>query len=270
MMNIEFGRTEGYQGDYKNANFELAGKKAIVTGGAKGIGKAAVKGYVEQFVDVAIVDIDIDESYKTAEEFNEMRRGKVIVVPCDVTKPDQVSTMVETVLKEFGRIDACFNNAGIAINEPAESMKYESWLKLMDINLNAVFLVAQAVGRVMIKQREGSIINTASMSGYVVNFPQPQVGYNASKAAVIQLSKSLAVEWVRHNVRVNSLSPGYIYTEMTCKGKEEWRTVWETSCPMQRMGYPQELVGAILYLSSDYSKFMSGQDMLIDGAFSAV
>ncbi len=269
-MNMEFGRTEGFQGDYMNANFELQGRKAIVTGGAKGIGKAAVKGLAEQYVDVALVDIDAQWAQKTVEEINAIGRGKVFFVSCDVTKPDAVKAMVQTVVEKFGRIDICFNNAGIAINQPAEEMSYENWMKLMDLNLNAVFLVAQAVGNVMIKQKSGSIINTASMSGRVVNFPQPQVGYNASKAAVMQLSKSMAVEWVRHNVRVNSLSPGYIYTEMTCLGKEEWRKVWEENCPMLRMGYPQELVGMLLYLSSDYASFLTGQDILIDGAFSAV
>ena len=196
--------------------FMLTGKKAFVTGGARGIGKSASIAMAQAGADIAIVDKDIEEAEKTAKEIAAYG-VKAIAVKADVTNPDDVNKMIETILSAFGTIDIAFNNAGICINEKAEEMSYESWRKVIDINLTGVFLTAQAAGRVMIKNRKGSIINTASMSAHIVNYPQPQCAYNASKAGVIMLTKSLALEWAPYNVRVNSISPGYIATEMTKK-----------------------------------------------------
>jgi len=250
-------------------NFDIRGKKAIVTGGARGIGKSIAEGFAKAGADVAIVDIDIDEAKKTAEKIKQAG-VKVIAIKTDVTKPDQVSAMVREVVEEFGRIDICFNNAGICINEKAEEMSYESWCRVIDVNLTAVFLVAQAVGRVMIKQGGGSIINTASMSAHIVNIPQPQCAYNASKAGVIQLTKSLAVEWMPYNVRVNCISPGYIFTAMTLSAPDEWKKTWLDLSVARRMGKPEELLGAVIYLASDASSFTTGADIIIDGAFTCV
>jgi len=247
-------------------DFSIKGKKAIITGGARGIGKSVAVAFVQAGADVAIVDIDIDEASKTVSELAAMG-GRAIAVGTDVTDPDQVNMMVSEVKSAFGRIDICFNNAGASCNEPAEDMAYASWLKIIDLNLNAAFLVAQAVGRVMIAQGSGSIINTASMSAHIVNQPQPQCAYNAAKAAVIQLTKSLAVEWVQRGVRVNSISPGYISTDMTLGAPAEWKERWMDLSPAKRMGTPEELTGAVVYLASDAASFTTGTDIIIDGAF---
>jgi len=248
--------------------FKLNGKKAFVTGGARGIGKCAAIALAEAGVDVAIVDWDIQEAEKTAKEL-EAYGGKSIAVKADVTNPDDVNKMIATILEAFGTIDIAFNNAGICINEKAEDMSFESWKKVIDVNLTGVFLTSQAAGRVMIKNGKGSIINTASMSGHIVNLPQPQCAYNASKAGVIMLTKSLAIEWAPYHVRVNSISPGYIATEMTLKATE-WIPSWLEASPVKRMGNPEELQGAIIYLASDASTFTTGSDMVIDGAFTCI
>ena len=246
----------------------LNGKKAFVTGGARGIGKSASIAMAQAGADVAIVDRDIDEAKKTAREL-ESYGIRSIAVQTDVTNPDDVNKMIETILKAFGTIDIAFNNAGICINESAQDMSYESWKKVIDVNLTGVFLTAQAAGRVMIKNRSGSIINTASMSGHIVNYPQPQCAYNASKAGVIMLTKSLAVEWAPYNVRVNSISPGYIATEMTKKATQ-WIPGWIESTPVKRMGDPEELQGIIVYLASDAATFTTGADIVVDGAFTCL
>lgn len=248
--------------------FKLKGKKAYVTGGARGIGKCAAIALAQAGADIAIVDWDIQEAEKTAKEL-EVYGVKTIAVKTDVTKPDDVDRMIDAILKAFGTIDIAFNNAGICINEKAEEMSFEAWKKVIDVNLTGVFLTSQAVGRVMIKNGKGTIINTASMSGHIVNYPQPQSAYNASKAGVIMLTKSLAVEWAPHNVRVNSISPGYIATEMTLKAIN-WIPSWVESTPVKRMGNPEELQGAIVYLASDVSTFTTGSDIVVDGAFTCI
>lgn len=248
--------------------FQLNGKKAFVTGGARGIGKSAAIALAQSGADVAIVDRDLDEAMKTTKEI-ESYGIKAIAVKADVTNPDDVNQMIATILDAFGTIDIAFNNAGICINEKAEDMSFESWKKVIDVNLTGVFLTSQAAGRVMIKNGKGSIINTASMSGHIVNLPQPQCAYNASKAGVIMLTKSLAIEWAPYHVRVNSISPGYIATEMTLKATE-WIPSWLEASPVKRMGNPEELQGAIIYLASDASTFTTGSDMVIDGAFTCI
>ena len=176
--------------------------------------------------------------------------------------------MCREMAEEMGRIDIAFCNAGISINVPAEEMTYEQWRKVIDINLTGVFLTATAAGRYMIRQGGGSIINTASMSGHIVNIPQPQVAYNASKAGVIMLTKSLAVEWADKNVRVNSISPGYIMTDLI-RG-HELIPRWTELSPSSRMGNPEELQGVALYLASDASSFTTGSDFVVDGAYTCV
>ena len=247
----------------------LDGKAIFVTGGARGIGKSVATAFAEAGANLAIVDIDIEEAKKTAEEIAQANGVQAIAIQTDVTNPEEVDAMVAEVVATFGKLDAAFCNAGICINVAAEEMTYAQWKKVIDINLNGVFLTAQAAGKVMLKQGFGSIINTASMSAHIVNVPQPQCAYNASKAAVIMLTKSFAVEWAKKNVRVNSLSPGYIGTELINSQPHLVPLIeeWNAMAPLGRLGKPEELQAICVYLAGDTSSFTTGSDFVIDGAF---
>lgn len=247
----------------------LDGKAAFVTGGARGIGKSIAIALAEAGAAVAIVDMDLPESEKTAEELKQMG-APTVALACDVTDPAQVKNMVNEVVKAFGKLDIAFCNAGICLNIPASEMTYEQWKKVTTVNLDGVFLTAQAAGRQMLKQGTGgSIVNTASMSAHIVNVPQPQCAYNASKAGVIQLTKSLAIEWAKEGIRVNSISPGYIGTELTLNSPNLQPLIaqWNQMAPLGRMGKPEELQAIAVYLAGDASPFTTGSDFVVDGAF---
>lgn len=247
----------------------LDGRSIFVTGGARGIGKSVATAFAEAGADLAIVDVDIDEAKKTAAELAEKNNVRAIAIKTDVTDPGQVDAMVKEVVDTYGKLDAAFCNAGICINVAAEEMSFEQWKKVIDINLTGVFLTAQAAGKQMLKQGKGSIINTASMSGHIVNVPQPQCAYNASKAGVIQLTKSMAVEWATKGVRVNCISPGYIGTELITNDKNLTSLIekWNEMAPMHRLGKPEELQAICVYLAGDASSFTTGSDFVVDGAF---
>lgn len=260
-------RKEGDMGIIEN--MRLDGKAIYVTGAASGIGKCAAMAFAEAGADVAIVDINLEGAQKVADEIAEKTGSKTIAIECDVTKQDQVEAMVAKVVDTYGKLDACYNNAGIAVNAPAEEMTLAQWQKVIDINLTGVFLCATAAGRVMLKQGYGSIINTASMSGHIVNVPQPQCGYNASKAGVSLLTKSLAVEWAKKGVRVNCISPGYIGTDLIMSRDDLKPLIgqWNAMAPMGRLGKPEELQSILVYLAGDTSTFTTGSDIIVDGAF---
>jgi NAD(P)-dependent dehydrogenase (short-subunit alcohol dehydrogenase family) len=250
----------------------LDNKKAFVTGGARGIGYNIAIALAEAGADVAIVDVDEAVAKTSAEEIAKATGKKTLALKADVTKKADVDSMIDSIIKAFGRIDIAFCNAGICMNIPAEEMTLEDWNKVININLTGVFLTAQAAGKVMIKQGGGSIINTASMSAHIVNVPQPQCSYNASKAAVIQLTKSLAVEWALKNVRVNSISPGYIGTDLTLSSPTLKPLIekWNAMAPLHRLGKPEELQAIAVYLAGDSSAFTTGSDFVIDGAFTCI
>ena len=247
----------------------LDGKKGFVTGAARGIGKRTATAFAEAGADVAIVDLDIEVAQQTAKELAEKTGRKIIAIKCDVTDEADVQKMVDTVVAELGGLDFCHANAGICINAPADEMTYQQWLKVINVNLNSVFLTDTIAGKYMLAHGGGSIINTASMSGHIVNVPQPQCAYNASKAGVMQLTKSLAVEWAKKNVRVNSISPGYIGTELIMAAPHLKSLIeqWNAMAPMGRLGAPEELMGIVVYLASDAASFTTGSDFVIDGAF---
>ncbi|MBW3088510.1 SDR family oxidoreductase [Bifidobacterium sp. 82T24] len=249
----------------------LDGKNIYVTGGARGIGKSVATAFMEAGANVAIVDVDIDEATKTAAELDAAHDGRSFAIACDVTVPEQVDAMVAKVVEEFGSLDVAFNNAGICMNIPAEEMTPAQWAKVININLTGIFLTAQAAGKVMLEQGHGSIINTASMSAHIVNVPQPQCSYNASKAGVIQLTKSLAIEWAKRGVRVNCISPGYIGTDLTLSSESLKPLIaqWNAMAPMGRLGKPEELQSICVYLAGDTSTFTTGSDFVVDGAFTA-
>ncbi|KRL81528.1 SDR family oxidoreductase [Secundilactobacillus paracollinoides] len=249
----------------------LDGKVAYVTVGAQGLGKAMATGLAEAGADVAIVDINGDKAQATADEIAKDTGRKTIAVATDVTDQDQVEDMIKTVVDKLGGLDAAFNNAGVCLNIPAEEMTFEQWQKVVNLNLNVVFLCSTAAGRYMLKQGKGSIVNTASMSAHIVNRPQPQCSYNATKAGVIQLSKSLAIEWAKKGVRVNTMSPGYMGTDLTLSSPDLKPLIktWNDWAPLGRLGKPDELQGMAVYLAGDTSSFSTGEDYLIDGAFTA-
>ena len=247
----------------------LDGKKGFVTGAARGIGKCTATAFAEAGADVAIVDVDLDVAKETAEEIAKATGRKVIALKCDCTDEKQVNDMVAQVVSQLGGLDFCHNNAGICVNAPAEEMSYEQWSKVININLTGIFLTDIAAGKYMLEHGGGSIINTASMSGHIVNVPQPQCAYNASKAGVIQLTKSLAIEWAKRGVRVNSISPGYIGTELVNSSDFLVPLIekWNAMAPMGRLGRPEELQSICVYLAGDTSSFTTGSDFVIDGAF---
>jgi NAD(P)-dependent dehydrogenase (short-subunit alcohol dehydrogenase family) len=245
--------------------FSLKGKTSYVTGGARGIGKSIASGLVEAGASVAIIDIDEAEARKAAKELCDLGYESC-AIGADVTKRDQVLDMVEQVLGRWGRLDIAVNNAGKCLNAPGEEMTEVQWNDVVDLNLKGVFLTSQAAGRIMIQQSTGSIINIASMSARIVNHPQPQVAYNASKAGVVMLTKSLAAEWASYGVRVNSISPGYTGTELTLRMKDLFPK-WVAMTPMRRLADPNEMKGAAVYLASEASRFVTGHDLVVDGGF---
>jgi NAD(P)-dependent dehydrogenase (short-subunit alcohol dehydrogenase family) len=245
--------------------FELKDQKAIVTGAGGGIGRELCHALAEMGADIALVDIARGNMEKVADELRTYGRN-VMICETDVTKAREVHDMVSRVLGQWGRIDILVNCAGIAQWIPAEEMKEQDWDHVMDVNLKATFLCCKAVAPSMIANRRGKIINIASMSGSIVNYPQRQTAYNTSKAAVVMLTKSLAAEWAQYNINVNSISPGYIATEMT-KKVSQYHNEWKKLTPMKRLGEPSELKGAVVYLASEASKLMTGHDLIIDAGY---
>ncbi len=251
--------------------FRLDGRVALVTGGAMGIGLGYAEALGQAGAKVAIVDIN-KEAAHSACDMLKMAGIDAMVVLADVTQPDQVKRMVQEVMDQWGRLDIGVNNAGIAHWHDSETLDYADWKRVVDLNLNAVFLCCQAEAQVMLKAGYGKIINTASMSGHIVNRPQNQAAYNATKAGVIHLTRSLAAEWASRGIRVNSISPGYTRTALveqfisTPEGRE-LEKLWVSLTPLGRMGSVADLQGAVVYLASEASDFMTGHDMIIDGGY---
>jgi NAD(P)-dependent dehydrogenase (short-subunit alcohol dehydrogenase family) len=250
--------------------FDLTGRTAIVTGGGRGIGREIVRVLANAGADVAIAEFETDIGQDAAKEVSRLGR-KSQFVQTDVGQPASVNAMVDAVMKQFGKIDILVNNAGIARNTPAEDTPDDEWLNIINVNLNGVFWCSRAVGKQMLARKSGAIVSIASMSGSIVNKPQPQAAYNASKAGVIHLTKSLAAEWADRGVRVNSVSPGYIGTEMTKQGmtNEEWYRQWREMTPMGRVGEPIDIGYAVWYLASDASRFATGTDLIVDGGYTS-
>lgn len=253
--------------------FDLTGKCSIVTGGSRGLGLAMARALAEYGSNIVIADINDQNSEELLQSFRDQYHVGAHFVRVDVTNEAQVQHAVTSTMEQFGQIDVLLNNAGVANVENAEDMSYESWKRVIDVNLNGAFLVAREVGKQMIKQRNGSIINISSMSGMIVNTPQNQCAYNASKAGVIMLTKSLAVEWAKHHIRVNTIAPGYMNTEMNhnyLRGREETYQKWLELTPMHRLGEPEELGGLAVYLASEAASFVTGSVFNVDGGYVAI
>ena len=243
--------------------FGLAGKKALVTGGSVGIGKACATALAMAGAHVAIADIDQQTGEKTAEGLREMGVDS-ICVECDVTSKDQVQAMVTTVVEKFGRLDIGINNAGIAILGGDEDLDQAAWDKVIAINLTGAWLCAQAEAQQMIKQgaEGGKIINTASMSARIANC---NASYDASKAGIVHMTRTLAAEWGRFNINVNCFSPSYLLTPMHASTPLEARQRIRELTPMGYMQRPEDLHGAIIFLASAASNYVTGHDLLVDG-----
>ena len=248
--------------------FDLSGRVAFVTGAGRGIGREVVRTLARAGADIVAADIDPMTAEEAAAEIRGLGRRSVSI-EVDVTDPAAVDAAVEQAIREIGRIDILVNVAGICRNAPAESMSDEDWRDVLAVNLDGLYWCCRAVGRHMLARGSGSIVNIASLSGSVVDFPQPQASYNASKAGVIQLTRSLASEWADRGVRVNCVSPGFIATEMTKLGMASgWGDVWLSMIPMARLGEPSEVANAVWYLASDAASYATGTELQIDGGFS--
>jgi NAD(P)-dependent dehydrogenase (short-subunit alcohol dehydrogenase family) len=245
--------------------FGLQGKVALVTGGGRGIGQVVAQGLAKAGAEIAIISRSgADETVRLIETAG----GKAYSLLADVTDEGAVDAAIQTILSRSSSLDIVFNNAGVCIHKDTLEASIAEWREVLDINLSGEYIVARAAGRIMIERKiRGSIINMASMSGSIVNIPQWQASYNASKAGVIHMTRSLAVEWAPYGIRVNSLSPGYIATPMSVDTPQELKDAWMPLIPAGRMGKPEELIGAVLYLAADSSGYTSGSDLIVDGAY---
>ncbi len=246
--------------------FDLTGKTAVVTGGNTGLGEAFARALVEVGASVALAARTRERSEAVAAEINDSG-GEAIAVDLDVTQPDQVGRMLGEVTGRLGPVDVLVNNAGVCYHRPAAEVPREEWLDTFDVNVHGLWYCAQAVGKQMIERGGGVIVNIGSISAMIVNRPQWQPAYNASKAAVHQLTKSLAAEWAPHNVRVNALAPGYVKTAMAPVDEPQFRRYWIEDAPMQRYAMPEELGPSLVYLASDASSFMTGSVLVVDGGY---
>jgi NAD(P)-dependent dehydrogenase (short-subunit alcohol dehydrogenase family) len=246
--------------------FDLTGKTAIVTGGNTGLGEAFAQALTEAGAGVALAARTRERSDTVAEEI-QASGGNAIAVDLDVTDSAQVDRMLESVTERLGPVDILVNNAGLCYHRPAAEVPLEEWHAVFDVNVHGLWHCAQSVGRRMIQNGGGTIINIGSISAMIVNRPQWQPAYNASKAAVHQLTKSLAAEWAPYNVRVNALAPGYVKTAMAPVDEPQFRQHWIEDAPMERYAMPEELGPSIVYLASDASSFMTGSILVVDGGY---
>ena len=249
--------------------FRLDGKVAVITGAGRGIGFATAEALCEAGAFVVITDMD-EASAGAARDALLAKGGKAASARLDVTDSRMVESVCSALLKAHGRIDILVNNAGIAISFiPAESMDDASWLKVLDVNLNGLFWCCRAFGKAMLDQGGGVIVNVGSMSGDIVNYPQQQANYNASKAAVHHLTRSLATEWAARGVRVHAVAPTYIATELTKQAAADPQISrhWIDGTPMGRLGQPEEIASVILFLAGEGASLMTGAVVTADGGY---
>lgn len=245
---------------------KLAGKVAVVTGGASGIGEFTVREMIEEGAKVVIADLNDNLGSKLVQELNQEER-QVAYIHVDVTKEDQVENMIEFAVSEFGKLDILFNNAGIGSLSPSAELPFEEWRKVLSVNLDGVFLAAKHAIKAMQKNGGGSIVNTASILGHV---GQAQTApYTASKGAVVNLTRTLAVEYAKDNIRVNAVCPGYIETPLLNQLDEAMKNYLISLHPIGRLGKPEEIAKAVVFLASDDASFVTGSNLLVDGGYTA-
>ena len=246
--------------------FSLTGKVSVVTGANRGIGRALTQALAEAGSNVVLLVRNKEGAAAAVGELESLGVS-ALAVSADVTDATEVQQAVAEITDQLGQVDVLVNNAGACIHRPALEVTDDEWRFVMDVNVNGVWNCAQAFGRQMVTQRGGVIVNVGSISAQIVNRPQWQPGYNASKAAVHQLTKSLAAEWAPYWVRVNALAPGYIKTEMAPVDEPQFRQHWIEDAPMRRYALPEELGPSVVFLASDASSFMTGSVLVVDGGY---
>jgi NAD(P)-dependent dehydrogenase (short-subunit alcohol dehydrogenase family) len=245
-------------------NLSLTGKVAVVTGGAQGIGRAIAEAFLASDATVVIADLNPEVGQAAASELG------CDFCSLDVTSSASAASVVDEVVARHGRIDVWVNNAGVAHVGASEEMTDEQYRRLMSVNLDGVFYCSREVAKHMLQRGSGSIVNIASMSGHIANHPQHQFAYNTSKAGVIMLTKSLAAEWAKRGVRVNSVSPGYTATailDQVLAQQPDWTDTWFRETPMGRPGNVTEIAPVVLFLASDLASFVTGSDYIVDGGY---
>ncbi|WP_209123738.1 SDR family oxidoreductase [Alkalihalobacillus sp. BA299] len=250
--------------------FNLANKTAIITGGGRGLGEQIANALAEAGANIVVCSRKLEACQQVSERLKE-KGVKALALHCDVTKPNEIDAVIQTTLKEFGSIDILVNNSGASWGSPALEMPEEAWDKVMDVNVKAIFLFSQKVGKVMADQGYGKIINIASIAGYGGQDPEVMdaIGYATSKGAVITFTKDLAVKLARHNIHVNAIAPGFFPTKMA-KGVLDYageKLLAHT--PAGRFGSDYDMKGAALFLASRASDYVYGHVLVVDGGASA-
>ena len=245
--------------------FSLEGKKALVTGASRGIGRAVAIGLAEAGADVALVSRS-EALFPAAREIEKLGR-KALVIQEDLSRPEAAEEVVGATVKKFGSLDILVNNAGTTLRAPAENFSDEDWETVMELNLNAVFRLCRSAGKVMLARGYGKIVNVASLMSFQGGITIP--AYTASKHGVAGLTKSFANEWAGRNITVNAVAPGYVRTEVTAplqKDRERNRQILER-IPQGRWAEPEEMVGAVIFLASDASRYVQGHVLVVDGGW---
>lgn len=246
--------------------FDLGGRVSVVTGGATGLGLQMATALAEAGSSVVVCSRKLENCEAAAHQLENLG-AQALAVACDVTKPGEVEAMKDATLKKFGRIDVLVNNAGRAWAAPPEETPLERWQQVFDLNVTAPFLCAQVLGREMIKQKRGKIINIASVAGLVGRDPVAynSIAYGASKGALVNFTRDLAIKWAQHNIQVNAICPGFFVTPLNRKLYERNKEKIDREIPLGRTGGPDDLKGMAVLLASDASNFITGAIIPVDG-----
>jgi NAD(P)-dependent dehydrogenase (short-subunit alcohol dehydrogenase family) len=247
-------------------SMDVKGKIAIVTGAGQGLGRWMALGLAHAGADIVIAEVNPQTGKSTADEVQKMGR-RTLYIETDVARVDSIQAMVARVMKEWGRIDILVNNAGISVRKKAEEVTPEEFDRVAAVNLRGAYFCAQAVGKVMIQQREGKIINIASAAGFLVRAGIPNSVYSTMKAGIIMMTKAMAAEWSPYNVRVNALAPGYFATPLTVPRLKDPKAVQSVmdSTPLKRIGQAEDIIGPVVFLASDAAAFITGACLFVDG-----
>ncbi|HTZ04717.1 MAG TPA: SDR family oxidoreductase [Gaiellaceae bacterium] len=251
--------------------FDLRGRAAIVTGGGAGLGLVFGEALAEAGANVLLCARHVERCQEAAAAIEEMFGVRALAMRCDVRAPHEVEAVVKHAHAELGSIDILVNNAGTSWGAPAETYPLEGWQKVIDVNLTGLFTFTQLAGRVMIEQGRGRIVNIASVAAFTGAPPElmDAVAYNASKGGVVSFTRDLAVKWARHGITVNAIAPGWFPSDMSKVLLDQHGDLFKARIPLGRFGEPDDLKGAVVFLASDASAFVTGQTLLVDGGQSA-